>query len=197
MIKNSYKIESKFQSLMHHLLCFAVVLILIFSPVSNDLLQLAVEGSEKAFPLLILPLQACQHQRQERLLAQQRHAGEGGNFLNRDGISQSNEIKSDLNGSDVYNYCICISFTFSVSACPFPYVRRNPGAAPFPVLPLLPLAHGLELQWTAWLSAEPPATHLSALKSWRTQTQIVKHRIKGQWMVFQIFIHSLKLPPNE
>lgn len=62
---------------MHHLLCFAVILVLVLSPVGNNLLHLAVEGGEKAFPLFILPLQAGQHQRQEWLLAQQRHTDEG------------------------------------------------------------------------------------------------------------------------
>lgn len=38
------------------------------------LLDLAVEGSQETLSLLILPLETRQHQRQERLLAQERHA---------------------------------------------------------------------------------------------------------------------------
>lgn len=73
---NTHEIQSEFQSLVHQLLCLAVVLVLILSPVCDDLLQLAVEGGEKTLPLLILALQTGQHQRQEWLLAQQRHAEE-------------------------------------------------------------------------------------------------------------------------
>lgn len=73
----SYEIQPEFQSLVHHLLCLAVVLVLIFSPVCDDLLQLAVEGGEKTFPLLILSLQTRQHQGQEWLLTQQRHTEQG------------------------------------------------------------------------------------------------------------------------
>ena len=58
---------------MHHLLGLAVVLVLVLSPVCDDLLQLAVKGGEKALPLFILSLQTGQHQRQEWLLTQQRH----------------------------------------------------------------------------------------------------------------------------
>lgn len=61
---------------MHHLLCLAVILVLVFSPVGNNLLHLAVERREKAFPLFILSLQAGQHQRQKWLLAQQWHTDE-------------------------------------------------------------------------------------------------------------------------
>lgn len=73
--KTSYKVQPQLQSLMHHLFGFAVVLVLVFPPVGHDLLQLAVQGGEEALPLLVLPLQARQHQGQEGLLAQQRHAG--------------------------------------------------------------------------------------------------------------------------
>lgn len=75
---------------MHHLLGFAVVLVLVLSPVSHDLLQLAVEGGEEAFPLLVLTLQARQHQRQERLLAQQRHAAEEKNSFQTGGREHKN-----------------------------------------------------------------------------------------------------------
>lgn len=64
---------------MHHLLRLAVILVLVLSPVCDYLLHLAVEGGEKTFPLLVLPLQAGQHQRQEWLLTQQRHTEEGNN----------------------------------------------------------------------------------------------------------------------
>lgn len=72
--KTSYEVQPQFQGLVHHLLGLAVVLVLVFSPVGHDLLQLAVQGGEEALPLLVLALQARQHQRQEGLLAQQRHA---------------------------------------------------------------------------------------------------------------------------
>lgn len=69
---------------MHHLLCLAVILVLVFSPVGDNLLHLAVERGEEAFPLFILPLQAGQHQRQEWLLAQQRHTEEGKTEFNKE-----------------------------------------------------------------------------------------------------------------
>lgn len=75
--ETTYEIQSEFQSLVHHLLCLAVILVLILSPVCDDLLQLAVEGGEKTFPLLILSLQTGQHQWQEWLLTQQRHTERG------------------------------------------------------------------------------------------------------------------------
>lgn len=40
-------------------------------------MHLAVEGRKESLTLLILPFQTRQHQRQERLLAQQGHAGHG------------------------------------------------------------------------------------------------------------------------
>lgn len=83
----------------------------------------------------------------------------------------------------------CLSLTFSVSACPFPYEKRNPSVVPSPVLLLLPSVHGPELQWTAWLSEEPPATHPSALMNCggKTQTQAIrsKHDSRANHTIYQ------------
>lgn len=73
----SHQVEPQLQSLVHHLLGLAVVLVLVLPPVGDDLLHLAVQGGEQTLPLLVLALQAGQHQGQEGLLAQQGHAAKG------------------------------------------------------------------------------------------------------------------------
>lgn len=74
-----------------------------------------------------------------------------------------------LNRIDSNSKEVRLSLTFFVSACPSPYVRRNPGAVPSPVPLQLPSAHGLELRWTAWLSTAPRATHLTSPMSCSTK----------------------------
>lgn len=90
--KTSYEVQPQFQGLVHHLLGLAVVLVLVFPPVGHDLLQLAVQGGEQALPLLVLALQARQHQRQEGLLAQQRHAVGGEEAIGNNNNNNNDDV---------------------------------------------------------------------------------------------------------